>query len=186
MLELSPALGVVIVQGFAARRECNDLLQSAEERGDWHAAKVGEYEHNNLVVATVDLEATTAEVTLDFDVSAGVVARSRVTTAEIARRKFGLEIGKFSKASMSRYAPGAAVGRHRDTTTFSTQRLITTILYLNDDFDGGELSFPDLGVAYKPGGGDLAIFLSEYFHSVATVIGGYRYCLIQFGENAER
>ena len=183
MFEVNPALGIVFLRGFIDPGECKYLLQSAEMRNSWHPAKVGEYEHNNLVVAVVDPEATTAEVTLDFDGGLKVISRLRTIAAAVARRQFGLEICTFSNTSMSRYAPGAMVGRHRDTSTFSTERLVTIILYLNDDFDGGDLIFPDLGVSYKPTCGDVAIFLSEYFHSVAMVTGGYRYCLIQFGEN---
>jgi hypothetical protein len=184
MNELNLALGIVLLQGLAKSKECEDLLQSAQASSEWHPAKVGEYEHNNLVVATVDREATTAEVTLGFDAKLDVISRLRLAATDIARVRFGLEVRTFSKASMSRYAVGALVGRHRDTTTFSTNRLMTCILYLNDDFDGGELLFPDVGVCLKPSCGDAVFFLSEYFHAVAPVIKGYRYCVIQFGENA--
>lgn len=183
MREASPTLGVVFLSGFAKPEECMDLLRAAELQNSWHPAKVGEYEHNNLVVAVVDPQATTAEVTTDFESTTGILPRVRNAATLIARRQFGLEIETFSKASMSRYAPGAQVGRHRDTTALSTDRLITVILYLNDDFEGGELVFPDLGFSYSPTCGDVAVFLSEYFHSVRPVMRSYRYCVIQFGLN---
>ncbi len=61
-------------------------------------------------------------------------------------------------------------------------RDITSVCYLNDDFDGGELSFDLLGVKIKPKAGMLVFFPTAkiYKHSVGTVSNGERYSVSKF------
>ena len=49
------------------------------------------------------------------------------------------------------------------------------ILYLNDDFTGGEICYPEFGVEYKPKVGDLVIHETSIVHAVNKVKEGYRY-----------
>ena len=52
-------------------------------------------------------------------------------------------------------------------------------LYLNDDFEGGELFFPNLDISIKPKSCQLIIFPGghEYVHGVKQVTSGFRYVL---------
>jgi 2OG-Fe(II) oxygenase superfamily len=59
------------------------------------------------------------------------------------------------------------------------QRDYTGLAYLNDDFTGGELVFPDLDVVIAPKPGLLVAFSSnhEFVHAVPNLLSGKRYCL---------
>ena len=59
-------------------------------------------------------------------------------------------------------------------------RDLSTVLFLNDDFEGGYFSFPDLRIKIKPEPGLLVTFpSSRYFkHQVEPVISGNRYTLV--------
>ena len=59
------------------------------------------------------------------------------------------------------------------------QRDYTGIAYLNDDFMGGELVFPDLNIVIAPRPGLLVGFPSnhEFVHAVPKVLSGKRYSL---------
>ena len=59
------------------------------------------------------------------------------------------------------------------------QRDYTGIVYLNDDFTGGELVFPDLNVVIAPKPGLLVGFPSDhkFVHAVPKVLSGKRYSL---------
>jgi len=53
----------------------------------------------------------------------------------------------------------------------------STIIYLNDDYEGGEIYFPKLDFEYKPKCGDVIIFpcdSEEYLHGVKEVTQGKR------------
>jgi len=58
------------------------------------------------------------------------------------------------------------------------------LLYLNDDYDGGELVFPEQGISIKPETGSLIFFEGDYKkpHGVNKVISGPRYNLVTFYE----
>ena len=59
-------------------------------------------------------------------------------------------------------------------------RDLSTVLFLNDDFEGGYFSLPDLRIKIKPEPGLLVTFpSSRYFkHQVESVISGNRYTLV--------
>jgi hypothetical protein len=59
------------------------------------------------------------------------------------------------------------------------QRDYTGIAYLNDDFTGGELVFPDLDVVIAPKPGLLVAFPGnhDFVHAVPNILSGKRYSL---------
>jgi hypothetical protein len=63
---------------------------------------------------------------------------------------------------------------------------ITCTTYLNDDYEGGEISFlvedKDEVLDYKPKSGDIMVFPSgePYYHGVKTISSGYKYFIRAF------
>lgn len=68
------------------------------------------------------------------------------------------------------------------TSNSSPFRDITTVFYLNDDYQGGELYFPNLGVEIKPEAGSAVCFPTseKYRHGVREVLSGERFSISQF------
>jgi predicted 2-oxoglutarate/Fe(II)-dependent dioxygenase YbiX len=56
------------------------------------------------------------------------------------------------------------------------------IWYVTDDFDGGELYYPEFDIKYKPVAGDLVIHpgTREYNHGINTVLGNPRITVASF------
>lgn len=54
---------------------------------------------------------------------------------------------------------------------------LTIICYLNDDYVGGEITFPQFDLTIKPKAGDLIMFPSRYRHGVLQMHSGNRYSL---------
>jgi hypothetical protein len=54
---------------------------------------------------------------------------------------------------------------------------IATIIYLNDDYEGGELYFPNQGIQFKPKRGAVYFFPGDmnYVHGVTVLESGIRY-----------
>ena len=59
------------------------------------------------------------------------------------------------------------------------------ILYWNNDFDGGQLQYPVLGLEYQPVPGDFVFHpgTEEYTHGVKEVVSGVRYTSTMFVKN---
>jgi hypothetical protein len=66
--------------------------------------------------------------------------------------------------------------RHPDGSPHKTPwRAWASIIYLNDDFDGGEIYFLGTGECYKPVAGSLVFFEGARWHGVRAVTRGVRY-----------
>jgi predicted 2-oxoglutarate/Fe(II)-dependent dioxygenase YbiX len=54
---------------------------------------------------------------------------------------------------------------------------IATIIYLNDDYEGGELYFPNQEIQFKPKRGGAYFFPGDmnYIHGITEITGGIRY-----------
>jgi predicted 2-oxoglutarate/Fe(II)-dependent dioxygenase YbiX len=79
---------------------------------------------------------------------------------------------------IERRYPGSSTPIHADV---GSGELLTyaTILYVNDDFEGGEIFFPEVNISLKPEKGSLCIFTgkSGILHGVAEVTSGTRYSI---------
>ena len=77
---------------------------------------------------------------------------------------------------------------HRDNTTKGTaHRRFAVSISLNDDFDGGEVSFPEFSPrGYKPPVGGAVVFPCSLLHAVSVVTRGRRFVFLPFlYDNAE-
>lgn len=108
------------------------------------------------------------------------------------RRRVVPEIAKvhqFQATRMERYLvacyradEGGHFAAHRDNTTSGTaHRRFAVSINLNQDFDGGEVSFPEYGPqSFKPPPGAAVVFSCSLLHAVSTVARGRRYAFLPF------
>jgi len=80
--------------------------------------------------------------------------------------------------SIQRIEAGAGMGEHSDN--YNKTCNFGCVVYLNDNFDGGELVYPKLNKTIKPIAGRLIVHSSEEPHLVNTVLNGTRYFLSSF------
>ena len=61
-------------------------------------------------------------------------------------------------------------------------RTVSLSAYINEDYEGGELEFKHFNIKHKPQTGDIILFSSAfpYMHSVAPVISGTRYAIVNW------
>jgi predicted 2-oxoglutarate/Fe(II)-dependent dioxygenase YbiX len=109
--------------------------------------------------------------------------------AAMARGKFNKLLSLLSGSIIHglgrilRQRPGDNMNAHIDETYDAFNNLnkdYAAVIYLSDDYEGGELSFVNLNIKVKPSVGSLMIFKTgeKYYHEVKTVIGDkVRYCL---------
>lgn len=59
---------------------------------------------------------------------------------------------------------------------------IASLIYINDDYDGGEIFFPNQDIKFKPEAGSLVFFPGDvnYLHGVTEVTQGIRYTMPNF------
>ena len=81
--------------------------------------------------------------------------------------------------NLLRYEVGEEYKEHVDCGN-GVFRTLSAILYLNDDYVGGELVFPELDLVIKPKAGDLLLFPSNfsYVHKAAPITSGTKYSVV--------
>lgn len=100
-----------------------------------------------------------------------------------------LKVHQFKVTRMERYLVGCYTAEdgghfraHRDNTTKGTaHRRFALSINLNDDFDGGEVSFPEYGTrGFKAPPGGAVVFSCSLLHAVSRVTRGRRYAFLPF------
>ena len=78
-----------------------------------------------------------------------------------------------------KYSGGQHYGAHYDGGTES-KRAVSPILYLNDNYEGGEIEFVNFGIKIKPKAGSLLVFPSNYAyrHIAHPVTSGTKYAIV--------
>jgi hypothetical protein len=79
--------------------------------------------------------------------------------------------------NIKKWNVGQNMGPHADGQDGSYGLAFTMVLYLNDDYEGGEINFPNHNVMIKPRAGSLVMFpaTSEFVHEVKPIVSGVRY-----------
>jgi 2OG-Fe(II) oxygenase superfamily len=108
-----------------------------------------------------------------------------------ALKSMGLEHSDsiLSRTQLLHYPVGAFNGKHADNCTIDPKTGKVTVIkpwthsaviYLNDDYEGGELVYPDLNFTYKPIKGSAIIHPAgaSHIHYVNPVTKGDRYCVV--------
>jgi predicted 2-oxoglutarate/Fe(II)-dependent dioxygenase YbiX len=87
--------------------------------------------------------------------------------------------GLFSPLRIYRYEVGHHFGLHSDQsyTRDNARSLLTLLLYLDDDFDGGETEFPEQGLTVAPCTGDSLWFQHAVLHAGKPVTRGIKHVL---------
>jgi hypothetical protein len=189
------ALGVNVYSGAITReqgkRYINTLesnLSSDNETYRWNGAKV-----------TNSAEVTeSARNALDFKMSSNSLGSRTEKNAELYDmheeifkavktcvddygRYWGVGICSYEAFNFVKYdGPGTHFKIHADhgPTYVCT---ISVLVYLNDEFEGGETYFPRMdGLSIKPKAGDIAVFPSTYIyeHASQDMISGVKYAVV--------
>lgn len=84
-----------------------------------------------------------------------------------------------------KYGPGGHLPAHQDQGVSS--RVLSSVMYLNDNYSGGEIEFVNSGVKVKPEAGSIIFFPSNflYIHEVYPITDGFRYSMPHWYHNME-
>lgn len=82
-----------------------------------------------------------------------------------------------------KYVPGGYLPAHQDQGV--STRVVSSVMYLNDDYEGGEIEFKQSKVKIKPEPGSAIFFPSNflYVHEVYPITQGQRYSMPHWYHN---
>lgn len=189
---MAPFLGmpdrVLIVPEFLDREQCVQLTATASALR-MEDAKVTRRQDGKLASGASETRVTTLIKTFDSpDVFNPIVARAFRDHVEPA---FGAQVEWFEWPDILFYRPGGRYDLHTDADLRdhpegewhrALDRDISLLIYLNDDFTGGRLEFPNRGEVVQPKAGMLVAFPSDYrfAHAALPVETGSRYVIVSW------
>ena len=185
--ERSPPAGVQIFPGFLDTPTCKKWVTKLEEKKR-HKAPV--HVLKNAGNASVSREESKQRVC--SNVKPGVlrkVINERIAEAfNMASSGSGHSVAWFESPSILRYRPGGYFLRHADSCLIDPasnnwlkvhDRDLSLLIYLNEEFTGGGLTFINFNYHFRPKAGDMLVFPSDnrYEHQAEVVNSGFRYCI---------
>lgn len=101
--------------------------------------------------------------------------------------KYNINMQFMEAINYVRYQPGQHFQVHTDHG-YSYTCTVSSVMYLNDDYEGGELWFPFLDLTFKPESGDIVLFPSTYIyaHAAKPVTKGTKYSAVTMFDYNER
>lgn len=114
-----------------------------------------------------------------------MVAEVRKKLQTMAEEVFNKKLKNLS-LSTHKWTNGAFAADHADNAELDgtpnawKENKLVAIVYLNDDYEGGKLTFRDHGIAIKPKTGNVVVFDVgiDNVHAVTEVIGNERYTMM--------
>ncbi len=157
---LSASPYVAAIEGFLPRGVCEALIGLS--RGKLERASVYDFKTGAAAVDEARSNSTIDFTLLDSDVIL-ILARARIAAAT------GTPWEHLEPPSVLHYAVGQeftphvdwldpAISGHAENLSRKGQRVGTFLVYLNEDFEGGETDFPLLDLRFKGRTGDALLF----------------------------
>ncbi len=159
---LSDAPRICVIEGFASAAECEWLI----ERGRHGMRRAMVYRRDAPGHAEAESRTNTeSDFTIwNADLVLGLL-RDRIAVSIGADTRF------FEVTKLLRYEPGQQFSLHADFQEPTTpalarelelhgQRVLTFLVYLNEDYEGGETEFPQVGLRYRGRRGDALYFVN--------------------------
>lgn len=171
-----------IIEDFATEKELDILLEYAQKTDRWSFSGHERWDGRNAHMTEIMFHEGAVPAT---QVMMDVWGRCEDMLREEVSGDIRLEVPQFT-----RWFPGDDIWpSHADncnpdgTPNYTPHRSHGMVIYLNDDFKGGELVYPDLGITIKPKRGMLCMHTAgwENNHGVRPVEEGFRHTAVSFG-----
>ena len=177
---------IVEVPDFVTEEQANTMIKYFESKAvNWGPIAFFGSEGMSIVHEDPSLE----QFGLPADFFGKLMAKYKETVETIFERK----VKPVNICHAQKWNPGGEAAPHADNSSkdgqpnaFETNKFVT-LLYLNNDYEGGEIYFPDSKVEFQPKRCSLVSFNGgiENIHGVRTIKKGTRYTFVSFWDFEE-
>ena len=174
------ANGVISISALT-ESEANSTCKAIGS-AEWQQARVAKKFDGLRIKEIVDTDQRDAlAIHPDFvvDTTRSLLERVFPAAQDAVRNAWEIDVTNWSSPQFTKYYPGHFIKVHRDSGEAFPKRLFTTVLYLTDDYTGGEIHFPHIQKKYHPASGTALIFPSDFVHEVRPLEVGTK-CVFLF------
>ncbi len=164
------AEGIAVFDDMFIRNE--ELINQADTSPNWRKGTAGPEVNPEIRITDIH------EIDQKSELHKEVLDTFLVAINKYGERYPQLRIAKGEALRVARYQTGGHYQQHIDSA--GPSRILSGILYLNSDFDGGELYFPIQDITIKPEPGKLVLFPSNfiYIHQSKEITKGTKYATV--------
>ena len=166
------------------RATCQRLIQLYDAEGGQDSGFMREVDGKTVSVIDHGHKRRSDVTIKDQAFCGGLSARVNHCLRPVIQRAFNFDATRMERYIVACYDASVAghFRAHRDNTTMGTaHRRFAVTINLNDDFDGGELRFPEFGTrTYRPAPGGAIVFGCGLLHEATPVTRGRRYAFLPF------
>ena len=183
--QVGEAAPVLMVPGVLSRGECRALIERWSEHGHAEGTVTSLVKGEQVQRVYEELKKRRDHKIADPAVEKPLLALLGRRLAPELDKAFHFRRFRFDRLAVVCYDAerGDQFRRHRDNQTPATadRRFALTINLNSDDYEGGELLFPEYGEhRYKPPAGGAILFSCSLLHEALPVTRGRRFALLSF------
>lgn len=171
--------GVYAIQLYD-ERACQSIVRQSRASSNWGAAQISVEEEQGYRSA-VEEETRRASVLTPAGRSPIVREFNKKmnrTIKPLVKQLWGIGLRHHSGTHLVCYSPGNFYVPHTDSALDVSDRYFTVLCYLNQNFEGGQTSFPSLTYSVQPRTGKAIVFPATYLHGAEPVLSGKKYVLV--------
>ena len=185
---------IIIKENVIPQEHIEEIMLLTNNTQDIHQATVinkvkekddGDSHETNLDTRNTLWYHITEEMAKKFEQAVATCFRQHVIP------KYNCDFKSYEPVQFLGYPVGGHYKTHNDGEHFNHEtrqweklmdRDVSFLFYLNDQYGGGELEFPELGLTIKPKKGMMIAFPSykDFAHKVHPVTWGHRYSLVSW------
>jgi hypothetical protein len=175
--EVADPNNIVIVENFIDEEEVTKIYKYATSVNDWV----------NQSASRTDSIHSYEKIKDNSEEIFSILQRKVNAVQSLVEYTFGRKLEK-ATAGIRKWTVGESQGIHADGESQYGEPNETyivdygSIMYLNDNYEGGEICFPAYEKCFKPKPGTLIFFPSSiyYLHGVHEIVSGERYTSAHF------
>ncbi|MDH3716015.1 MAG: 2OG-Fe(II) oxygenase [Gammaproteobacteria bacterium] len=182
--------GFLVAERFLSPEQCRSIVDYAETQKGTPSTVQAQGTGSPRDIAVSHTRIT------DYISIAGiqdqVLEFMRRVFVDLVQTHYGERITWFEQPEILRYRPGGHYDAHVDAENWDkdagrwvqgVDRHYSLLLYLNGEFTGGEIDFPNFGLRLAPKPGMMVLFPSDhrYVHAAYPTLTGSRYVLVCWG-----
>lgn len=156
---------IKVINDFLSLEECKIVIDSLNSR---------EYVEHDLQVDDKNNPKIKRKSYMGLDIA----YTQQEKVKKVLEDSYGVEVISGS-AHVAKWEPGQKLELHVDDLGRTSYNHMAALIYLNDDYEGGEIEFPTHDLSFKLPAGSLIMFPgnANYPHEVKPIISGYRYTM---------
>ena len=183
--------GINIIHGFVSKPECRKIVRLCEKQDrSWLKIATQDASGKKIEVRDRDRRNTQTIGLEEYQGQFNQLINDAFVKAIEPMIQRPIEF--FEVPYVLWYKPGGFYIAHADADAFdqgnnrwyrAQNRDVSVLVYLNDDYEGGELFFPNFDYTYKPQAGDCLFFPSGnlYLHESKPIRSGAKLAVVCWG-----